>query len=101
VEADTCSAEAEDCSATDATSAMPVWARSASDEICSTAAAISVTRALTCSTAAPICSNASRACSTVATPSSVRLAPSATTATTFWVSVWISPIRRGRPRWPR
>ena len=44
------------------------------------------------STAAPISWNAERVRSTVSTPSSVRLAPSATTPTTFSVSTWISEI---------
>jgi len=84
--------EADDCSATAATSEMPPSARWDSAEISCTAPAISATRSVIDSTAIPITSNASRACSTVATPSPVRFAPSPTTATTRPVSAWISEI---------
>ena len=53
VEADTCSAEAEDCSATAATSPMPPSARWGSAEICWTAPAISATHSVIDSTARP------------------------------------------------
>src|SRR4051795_4411976 len=93
VEAETCCEEAEDCSATAATSVMSDCTWCELDAICSIAAAICSTRPFMSCTDAPRVRNASRACSTVATPSSVRCAPSSTTATALAVSDWISPIR--------
>ena len=79
MEAETSSAEAEDCSATVATSTTSVWMRPVPAEICSTAAAISSTRAVTSTTAASMLANAARDCSTVRAPASVRAAPLSTT----------------------
>src|SRR3954465_1056916 len=78
VEAETSSEDADDCSATAATSVMSLCTCCELDAICSIAAAICSTRPFMSCTDAPSVWNASRACSTVATPSSVRRGPAPT-----------------------